>query len=167
MSAASSTAFNRHDHRRCVADALTRADDRCRQAGARLTAVRRQILEAVWQSHRPVGAYDLIDLLRPTMGTLAPPTIYRALKFLLEAGLVHRIESLNAYIGCEAPERAHDGHFLICERCGTAAEVAAPAIDAAITDQATHHGFRVGRRTVEVAGLCAACTERAHPARDA
>ena len=89
----------KHDHRRCVTTALDRAAKVCAAKGARLTAIRRQVLELVWQSHRPVGAYDILAALGRKRDYVAPPTVYRALEFLRAQGLVHRIEGLNAFVG--------------------------------------------------------------------
>src|SRR5262245_4876474 len=108
-----------HDHDRCVTDALSAAEAVCARAGDRLTPLRRRVLELVWASHRPAGAYALLDRLREDGRGAAPPTVYRALDFLLERGLIHRIESLNAFVGCAHPGENHLVQFLICRSCGT------------------------------------------------
>ena len=87
----------------------------------------------------------------------APPTVYRALDFLLENGLVHRIASLNAFIGCVHPGELHQGQFLICKACHAAIELELPAISQAIVAGAAAVGFAVESQTVEVVGLCAGC----------
>lgn len=149
-----------HDHTHCIADALTRADALCGERGARLTALRRRVLELVWSSHRPRGAYAILEDLSQQDGKAAAPlTVYRALEFLVEQGLVHRIESLNAYVGCAAPGDVHSGQFLVCEACGDAAEIDDPGVGAAIIAAAAERGFRVQRPTVEVRGLCKSCQE--------
>ena len=107
-----------HEHAHCVSDALARAESLCAGRGARLTALRRRVLELVWQSHRPRGAYDMLDYLGEDGRPAAPLTVYRALDFLVGQGLVHRIESLNAYVGCAEPGAAHAGPFLVCDGCG-------------------------------------------------
>jgi Fur family zinc uptake transcriptional regulator len=146
-----------------VADALTRADALCAARGTRLTALRRQVLELVWTGHRPRGAYAILDDLSQAGGRAAAPlTVYRALEFLVAQGLVHRIESLNAYIGCPAPGRTHTGQFMVCEGCGNAQEIDDPQVTAALAACATEHGFRVSRQTVEIGGLCPHCQET-HP----
>ncbi len=149
----------RHDHDACIADALDRAERLCADRGERLTELRRRVLELVWSGHAPQGAYDILDALGQTRGRVAPPTVYRALDFLQAQGLIHRIESLNAFIGCPAPERRHSGHFFICRRCRTAAELDARAIDRAIDREAGRLGFVIEQRTVELLGLCAPCRE--------
>jgi Fur family transcriptional regulator, zinc uptake regulator len=148
---------DRHDHGVCVAEALAAAEVECGRRGARLTAVRRRVLELVWGSHQPMGAYALLDLLSREGFSAAPPTIYRALDFLLAHGLVHRIERLDAYVGCSRPGAPHAGQFLLCARCGAAAELDDPAIARAVTEGAARLGFSVRRQTVEIEGLCPAC----------
>ncbi|EWC42372.1 transcriptional repressor [Pseudomonas stutzeri] len=151
-----------HDHDHCVSHALAEADSLCTRQGVRLTALRKRVLELVWQSHKPLGAYDILAVLSEQDGRrAAPPTVYRALDFLLENGLVHRIASLNAFIGCNHPEHPHQGQFLICRHCHTAIELEQPAIAEAIVAAAGSVGFTVEGQTVEVVGLCATCRDAA------
>lgn len=149
-----------HDHAGCVRDALAEAESRCTANGARLTSLRRRVLEMVWESHTPLGAYELLAMLGDSGRTAAPPTIYRTLEFLLEQGLVHRLASRNAYIGCARP--GHDGpvQFLICQRCGAVAELDDPSITEAIAASAKLRGFDACRHTVEVTGICPGCREK-------
>ncbi|MGH8434185.1 MAG: zinc uptake transcriptional repressor Zur [Pseudomonas sp.] len=147
-----------HDHSHCVHNALAEADAICARLGLRLTALRRRVLELVWQSHKPLGAYDILGVLAEEDGRrAAPPTVYRALDFLLENGLVHRIASLNAFVGCNHPEHAHQGQFLICRSCHAAIELEQLAISEAIVASASAVGFAVEGQTVEVVGICAGC----------
>lgn len=148
-------AFSTHDHGSCVDTALDRAAALCERRGTRLTDLRRQVLELVWSGHEPVGAYDILA----RMGRAAPPTVYRALDFLIEQGLVHRIESLNAYVGCDRPDGAHASQFLICTACGATAELDDAALDAALAHRAAQLGFTVDRQTVELRGRCPRCRE--------
>ena len=145
-----------HDHTACIDAALDRAGELCTRRGARLTRLRRRVLELVWQGHAAVKAYDLLAEL-DRKGPAKPPTVYRALDFLMAHGLVHRLESLNAYVGCPQPEAPHDGQFLICEACGQVSEFEAAAIQDAIEIQAADLGFAVGQQTVEVRGVCRDC----------
>jgi Fur family zinc uptake transcriptional regulator len=147
-----------HDHSRCVAAALAEAEALCAKQGTRLTALRKRVLELVWASHKPLGAYDILGVLSEEDGRrAAPPTVYRALDFLLENGLVHRISSLNAFIGCVHPGELHQGQFLICRTCHAAIELEQASISQAIVDGAGQVGFTVESQTVEVVGLCAGC----------
>jgi len=153
-----------HDHGLCIDSALARADGLCDRRGARLTALRRRVLELVWQDHTAVKAYDLLRQLGEQPGaasaSVKPPTVYRALDFLLAHGLIHRLESLNAYVGCPHPDRAHDGSFLICERCGKVREVGSEALDSLLDEAATDHDFTLRARTVELRGICRPCQGR-------
>ena len=106
--------LGKHQHASCISDALRAAEKTCKERGLRLTPIRRRVLELVWASHEPVKAYDILDILRSERDSAAPPTVYRALEFLLGEGLVHKIESLNAYVGCGEPGHADAGQFLIC-----------------------------------------------------
>jgi Fur family zinc uptake transcriptional regulator len=151
-----------HDHSRCVSHALAEAESICTRQGLRLTALRKRVLELVWQSHKPLGAYDILAVLSDQDGRrAAPPTVYRALDFLLENGLVHRIASLNAFVGCSHPAHTHQGQFLICRSCHAAIELEHAAISEAIVGGAQSVGFVVEGQTVEVLGLCAGCQEAA------
>ena len=146
-----------HRHTECVRHAIDAAEAKCRVGGARFTALRRRVLELVWNSHAPVGAYALLEALRGEGHAAQPPTIYRALDFLLRQDLIHRLERRNAYIGCTRPEQPHAAQFLICIDCGRAAELDDPAIGAALNRGAEAAGFRITAQTVEIEGLCADC----------
>jgi Fur family zinc uptake transcriptional regulator len=141
--------------------ALEQAEQACLRRGAQLTPLRRQVLDLVLQSEAPVGAYALLDRLKADRPGAAPPTVYRALDFLLEHGLIHKVERLNAFIGCTGAVHAHDhGHphqFLICRTCGATAEIADRAVWQAIESAAARAGFTLARATVEIEGTCARC----------
>lgn len=153
----------RHNHRACLSQALLRAEEHCRQKGLRLTALRRRVLELVWAGHQPVGAYSLLENLIGEGRKAAPPTIYRSLDFLLRHGLIHRIASLNAYVGCSHPGRDHEAQFFICDGCGQAAEIGDPSIESALSRDAKRLGFNISRQTIEVAGTCARCHAKGKP----
>lgn len=146
-----------HDHDSCVSDAIATAEKLCRERDLRLTAIRRRVLELVWRSHKPVGAYDILELLGKESGSAAPPTVYRALEFLIEAGLVHRLDSLNAFIGCPDPLQSHAGQFLICTNCRTVTELSETDIEELVRQTAQRHGFEAMRQMLEIEGLCENC----------
>ena len=153
---------NKHDHAACVAEAVAAAETRALEAAARLTPLRRHVLELICASHVPVGAYDLLERLGLERNAkAAPPTVYRALEFLLAHGLIHRINSLNAYIACFGPHRPHDACLLICETCRAVEEIGAEQLRRAIDRQAATAGFSVHARTIEVTGVCRGCRESA------
>ena len=146
-----------HQHATCIDEAINTAEATCRQRGGRLTAIRRRVLELVWASHEPVKAYDVLDILRNERSSAAPPTVYRALDFLQEEGLVHKIESLNAYVGCGKPGHMEGGQFLICSDCGEVAELADSDLVTLIRNQAEQLGFAIEEQVVEIKGRCAQC----------
>jgi len=146
-----------HNHSDCIHNALANAEATCRDKGLRMTPLRLQVLELVWASHEPVKAYDLLDQLKALNFNSAPPTVYRALDFLLNAGLVHRIASLNAYIGCNHPQTAHHAQFFICDRCHSVAEMDATDINTALRREAKSCGFHIQSPTVEIHGVCQSC----------
>jgi len=150
----------RHKHSICVNTALNAAVANCRLEGKSLTPLRRRVLELVWSSHEPVKAYDILDRMRHEKKGAAPPTVYRALDFLQQQGLVHRIESLNAYIGCGAPGHEGTGQLLICRDCGEVAEIDDPEIIELIAAKSRNLGFAISSPTIEVAGLCGRCQSR-------
>jgi len=148
-----------HDHSDCVNDALQSAEDVCAQKVTRLTDLRRRVLELVWESHRPVGAYYILEALMKEQRA-APPTVYRALDFLLGQGLVHRIASLNAYVGCNRPQTPHSGQFLICDTCLESAEILNEKVFDALRETALNTGFDVHQQTVEIIGTCRRCRQQ-------
>jgi Fur family zinc uptake transcriptional regulator len=151
-----------HNHRACVSEAVARAKAVCTEQGGRLTPQRQQILELVWREHKPVGAYELLERLREEGVKAAPPTVYRALEFLLNHRLIHRIESLNAYTGCTAPGTPHHGQFLVCSQCQHVAELDDSAINHQLDTSARQLGFEIEHQTVEISGRCPRCLESRH-----
>ena len=146
-----------HDHRACIEDALAAAGRICAERGTQLTALRRRVLELIWANHRSVKAYDLLHQLGSDGRAAKPPTVYRALDFLIAQGLVHKVESLNAYVGCPHPMSPHEGQFLICMSCGRVDEMAEPKVRAAIQAAAAAAGYALEGQTIEVRGRCAQC----------
>ena len=151
------TAFAPHDHSRCIHSAINHAQSLCTQRGVRLTPVRQRVLELVWRSHQPIGAYELLAALTKEGFNSAPPTVYRALEFLCEQGLLHRLDSINAYVGCCSPDKPHQGHFLLCQKCHQAQELESQNINDALNQSASAHGFEIKRHNIEIVGTCKAC----------
>ena len=147
-----------HDHDRCAADALSHAEQVCEKRAQKFTPIRRQVLQALLSSHRPLGAYEVIEELAKSMPRPAPITVYRALDFLMENGLVHRIESRNAYLAC-----AHDHDtaamvaFLICDACGSVGEIPGVPMAQSLNAAARATGFAPKLSVVEITGVCAHC----------
>jgi len=151
-----------HDHGRCAADAMTHAEAVCQERAQRLTPIRRQVLQALLSSHRPLGAYEVIDALARAMPRPAPITVYRALEFLRGNGLVHRIESHNAFVACVHTHAAGDlVVFLICECCGAVGEASSAEVAATLKSAARAAGFTPKSPVIEISGVCTHCAR--HP----
>ena len=146
-----------HNHQQCVAKAMLKASTLCTQQNLRFTPIRQKVLELIWAQHAPVPAYELLKKLRLTKDNAEAPTVYRALDFLLQHGLVHKIESLNAYVGCAQPAHKHPGQFLICQRCEQVVELENQEIDSVISKQAIANHFTIVEQTIELTGYCSSC----------
>lgn len=147
-----------HDHRACADENLARARATYARRGGRLTRLRETVLNELAQSHRALGAYDIMRRIERGGRSIAPISVYRALESLADAGLVHRLESCNAYVACYG---GHDQErpvlFLLCERCGTVAESNAPAMVEALRTAAAQARFALSQSVLEARGLCAHC----------
>ena len=151
-----------HDHERCTADALAHAETLCAERAQRLTPIRRQVLEVLLGSHKPLGAYEIMDLAVVRGGRPAPITIYRALDFLRDNGLVHRIESRNAFVACVGDHASGDlVVFLICEHCGAVGEASSAAATNELKAAARAAGFTPRAPVIEISGVCAHCKDAA------
>ena len=142
---------------RQIESALSRAQLICTGQGARLTPVRRRVLELILSSDQPTGAYALLAELQRGRGKLGPPTVYRALEFLLAHKLIHRIETSSAFIACGDIEHPHESQFMICDDCGATEELQDEDIVQSLRRLAERRGFAVERQVVEARGLCPAC----------
>ena len=148
-----------HDHGHCSAQAIARAEALCTAREARLTPLRRQVLEVLAESHQPLGAYDVMDRLARRGPPRAPITVYRALEFLTDNGLVHRIESRNAFLACiNDHEDGAPVVFLICERCGAVGEAPSAEVTKTLAAAAKRAGFTPKAPVIEITGVCSHCS---------
>ncbi len=156
----SRSAYHLHNHQKCVTAAMQQARERCNRAGARLTPIREAVLTLIWGHHKPLGAYDIVEQLPLVLGrNIQPPSVYRAIEFLLNLELIHRVPSLNAYIGCPFPGIEHTNLFMICRECSAAAELSDDNINIAISESVRKSGFTPLEQTIELFGLCPACRD--------
>ena len=140
---------------------LAQAERQCQCRGVRFTPIRRRVLELIAKANGGLKAYELLDKLTVEHAAARPPTVYRALDFLIEQGLVHRIESLNAYVACPCPEHDHGFQLLICRHCGRVEELHLDDLSAQLSEQVRHLGFRIERQTIELLGSCDTCRNEA------
>lgn len=146
-----------HNHQHCIEQAIVRAEKICEARRQRLTPIRKQVLSLIWKDHKPIGAYQVLEHLKIGEKRSAPPTVYRAIDFLLAQGLIHRIASLNSFIGCPHPEAAHIPQFLICEACEQTEEMNDKRVNGLIYQAAHKHQFNPSKQTLEIQGVCANC----------
>jgi Fur family zinc uptake transcriptional regulator len=153
-----------HAHLACThgstADALQRAETICVDRGGRLTPLRRRVLELLLEADGPVKAYDLLAALGDASAA-KPPSVYRSLEFLLDMGLAHKIESLNAFIACGHWDHGHAAVFLICETCGAAGELHSEDAMRRLAVEVAAMKFRMRSAIIEIRGMCADCVARA------
>lgn len=151
--------FRCRDHHRCIADTLAVVEQRCSQQGARLTPMRRRVLEILLAEHRALGAYAILERLQEEGRRAQPPIAYRALDFLVSQGFVHRIERLNAFVACNCPQQDHPPAFLICRGCRKVAEIPDAGVENALGSVAGDAGFRIEKTSLEAEGLCPDCRQ--------
>ena len=146
-----------HNHNECVSEALVTAEHLCIERGVQLTPIRHKVLELIWESHKAVKAYELLDRLKPLQKAAKPATIYRALDFLIDQGLIHRVESLNAFVGCRCSSYQHEQLLLICKRCEEVEERSAKEVMSALSQETQQAGFNVHSKAIEIHGICKNC----------
>jgi Fur family zinc uptake transcriptional regulator len=116
------------------------------------------VLAALEKAEGPLSAYTILDTLRDD-GLRAPLQVYRALDKLLDFGLVHRLESMNAFVACAHPH-CHSSTmmaFAICEKCGNVSEFSDAGVQERLTGWASDNHFKPSKTTIEIKGICAAC----------
>jgi Fur family zinc uptake transcriptional regulator len=143
-----------------ISQVMARAEALCQERKVRLTSQRKMVLRLLCNSEKPLSAYELLDQMRESVKNPAPPTVYRALDFLMEHGLIHKLETLHAYVGCTHPEHPHASQFLICADCGEVSEVEDSSINQSLRDVGKAAGFRTKRPVVELLGICAKCHKK-------
>ena len=129
----------------------------CEDKGARFTHLREKVYELLLEEQGAEGAYELLDALKLTESGAKPATVYRTLDFLLEFGLIHRLESTNAFVACHHFDCNHPVQFLICDNCGEVQEIQSIGLKETLDKQAESRGFSVIKQTIEAHGTCSTC----------
>jgi len=155
-----------HNHGPCLAETHARAEAAFAARGLRLTPIRLEVLDEIAASHAAIGAYDVLDRLARKGRRLAPISVYRAIDALVEAGIVHKLETQNAFFACHRPdeharEPAGGGQLVLtCNSCGTVAELAGETVREAIAGAARSARFKIASSVLEVRGTCSNCSSR-------
>ena len=148
------------DHAECILTAIEMADRICSQKQLKFTDLRKEILGMIWEGHGPQKAYDLLNKLQQTNPSAKPATVYRALDFLIGNGFIHKVASLNAFVGCSHPLKHQECYFLICDDCKNISECCDPNITAAIQTTTIQNQFVAKNTTLEISGHCNECLNR-------
>src|SRR4249919_597717 len=149
--------MSKHVHAHDSSGFVHAVEDACAARGLRLTPLRAQVLGMIATAGKPIKAYDLLDQMKAVNGSSAPPTVYRALDFLLEQGFIHRLASVNSFVACHHPQVRHSVPFLICDNCQNAIELEDERISTLLEAQAKSLGFAARAQVLEVHGLCSNC----------
>jgi Fur family transcriptional regulator, zinc uptake regulator len=152
------TTCSHSQHRHSSEEILAHAQAFCEANNLRLTPLRAQVLSLIAKSNGPAKAYTLLDQLKPDHHAAAPPTIYRAVDFLLEHGFIHKIESINAFVACPHPGDSHVAQFLLCDQCSSVTEIDSAELPELLTSLAQRQHFKARKLVVEVHGICRHCS---------
>lgn len=144
-------------HNKCTKKAIKAADQYCNTRGLRFTSIRKKVLEIIWETHNPIKAYDILDKLKG-IGAEKPPTVYRALNFLLDNRLIHKLSSQQSYIGCEHANAHDQCYFLSCTECGDITECCSNELDNAFSKVVTKAKFNQSNVVCEISGICSICS---------
>lgn len=142
---------------------VERARSMAKQSGRRFTTIREHVYVSLLRAERPMKAYDIIDTL-DGVGAQKPPTVYRALEWLIEMGLVRRIATVSKFVAAPLDSSPHSIAYLLCRRCGQAEVIDIGAAGQSLRATAKAKGFQEDETVIELMGLCEAdrCSDRQH-----
>jgi len=140
-----------------VGEQLQLAETLCAERGRRLTPIRRKVLELLLRHGRSLKAYELLDAMRAVHPGAAPPTVYRALDFLMDEGLVHRLDAVNAWSACHDAAGAPHDLLVVCTHCGAVAELSDPAMSRQLAERVARTGYALATHETEIRALCPQC----------
>ena len=149
------------DRQHCVTLALKRAEELSLKNNVQFTKLRRNVLELIWKSHKPLKAYDILELLKTEEYSAKPITVYRALDFLLGNEMIHKLESKNTFFGCSHPGDQHNCYFMICKKCDAVEEGCESDSLKNIYEDLKKRNFKVDHITLEISGICDSCVRSA------
>jgi len=146
------------NHKISLDEALKKAEIICNKKGVKLTKLRQKVLTLILKNHGYVKAYDLLNDLKKNDASAKPPTVYRSLDFLMEHGFIHKIQSLNAFVGCSHPDEHEDCYFLICKECKNIEECCSNTVKKVLTSTSGKNNFSPNQVTLEITGICQDCS---------
>ena len=146
-----------HDHRKCSKKVIQNAEETCLKFSLNFTPIRKKVLEIISSNHKPSRAYDLLEKLRDDGFCDKPPTIYRALDFLIENKIVHKLNTINAYVACFDEESEEISCFLICEMCQEIEEFHNKNLNKVLTNIGKKRGIEIKNLNLEIGFKCQEC----------
>ena len=149
--------FKKHNHKNCISNSISEFEKYCQESNQKISKVSKKVFEILLESHKALGAYDILDKLKNYGYSSQPPVAYRALSLLLDIGFVHKIEKLNAYIACSDPGKSHEPAFLICRKCKLVNETSQFETNKKIKSEAKNSKFSIENSIVEIIGVCPNC----------
>ena len=150
------SSFEKHDHSICSDRYKASIEKYCLQNNLELTPLRQKVFEILIRDHKPLGAYEILDVLSKEGFSSSPPIAYRVLDFLIEKGLVHKIQGLNSFIACAYAGCAHIPAFVICRKCDNVAEIKGQKNFSKAPPVALD--FKIENAMIEILGICSTCS---------
>lgn len=148
---------NKHNHSKCIESGIKQAEEICLKLNVKFTKLRKKVLELIWESHKPIKAYEILERLKQDEKIGQPITVYRILDFFLEIKMIHKIESQNAFLACSHPGAAHNCYFLICKKCNNITEACKDDLTSKLQSIASNNSFIIHDFTIEIQGICSNC----------
>lgn len=150
-----------HDHNNCINKAIKNANDVCKKNFNNLTDLRKRVLEIILSSkHKAIKAYDILEKLKNDDFSNAPPTVYRALDFLIENKIIHKINSINAYFACYEKNKTNQCYFIICKKCSAINEYKSDVINLDIEKIAKKSKAKINSVNLEIEVECSDCLKK-------
>ena len=140
---------------------ISRVVEICKSNNLGFTDIRKQVFEIIVKKNKPIKAYEILDEIRNISGKPShPPTVYRAIDFLIENGFVHKLNSINSFVGCFHPKAHEECYFLICKKCNLYQECCDDSLKDRISKTAEHKNFLISNTTLEIEGHCLDCSQK-------
>lgn len=146
------------DHKNCLKDLEKKIEITCQEQNLKFTDLRREVFLIISKNHGMIKAYDILAQMRKKNPSTEPPTVYRALDFLMENNFVHKINSLNSYVTCYHLVDEGFCFFLICSKCGSVEESLDSRFSDLIFSSAKKHKFLFQKSSLEIEGVCNKCS---------
>ena len=151
------SSFEKHSHEICNEHYTNKMEKYCIANNFKLTPLRRKVFEILVRDHKPIGAYQILEILKKEGFASSPPIAYRVLDFLVEKGFAHKIKGLNSSIACSFAGCKHFSAFIICRKCDNVAEIRSE--NTFPKDAHTALDFKIENAMVEILGICSTCSQ--------